>query len=81
MVDKYEDVRKKCKADTQDLMVLDYMIEHETITQRQAADEFNCYRLSARIKDLRDRGAEIETEMVPTRSKAGHSAYARYRLI
>lgn len=81
VVDKYEDVRKRCKADTQTLMVLEWMIKHETITQRQAADKFNCYRLSARIKDLRDRGAEIETEMVPTKSKAGHSAYARYRLI
>lgn len=79
--DKYDPIRKKCQADTQTLMILEWLIKHKTITQRQAADEFNCFRLSARIKDLRDRGAEIETEMVPTRSKAGHSAYARYRLI
>ncbi len=81
MVDKYETVRKKCKDDSQDLMILEWMIEHGTITQREAADEFNCYRLSARIYDLRDRGAEIETEMIPTKTKAGHSSYARYRLI
>lgn len=79
--DKYEPIRKKCQADTQNLMILEWLIKHKTITQRQAAEEFNCFRLSARIKDLRDRGAEIETEMVPIKSKAGHSAYAKYTLL
>lgn len=79
--DKYDPIRKKCQANTQNLMILDWLIKHKTITQRQAAEEFNCFRLSARIKDLRDRGAEIETEMVPIKSKAGHSAYAKYTLL
>ena len=40
--------------------VLSYMIEHLTITQRDAL-KFGCYRLASRISDLRRMGYQIST--------------------
>lgn len=34
-----------------------------TLTTAQAAKRWDCYRLAARIKDLRDQGIPIETTM------------------
>jgi hypothetical protein len=35
---------------------------HE-LTPREASDRFNCDRLAARVKELRDSGLDIKTEM------------------
>ena len=40
----------------------------------QALSEFNCYRLAARIHELREEGLAIETAIEPT------TGYARYYL-
>ena len=40
--------------------VLDYMEQHGSITQKEAYEAFGCFRLGARIADLRDRGVGIE---------------------
>lgn len=45
------------------------------ITQRQAVDNFNCWRLADVIYKLRSQGHTIITETY------GKSKYARYRLI
>ena len=54
----------------------------ETITNRRAIELFNCYRLSARIKDLRDEGKNLVTDMVYGRDEETGklTKYARYRL-
>ena len=46
------------------LRALAYMEEHGSITPMEALDSFGCYRLGARIWDLRHDGYDIETEMV-----------------
>ena len=47
------------------------------ITPLDALERYGCFRLAARINDLRGRGHRIETEMVERDDKR----YARYRLV
>ncbi len=48
----------------------------ETLTPLDALQQFNCFRLAARIKDLRDDGLDIETLKIATNNKS----FAAYRL-
>lgn len=52
-------------------------LKRSTITPTQALNKYGCFRLAARIKDLRDSGHQIETEM----QRKGDKTYARYRLV
>lgn len=55
-----------------------YLKTHpEGMTQMQALDEFRCFRLAARINDLRNQGEHIQTIMENRNNKR----YARYILI
>lgn len=45
---------------TQNEMVLEFIKEHGSITQRDAI-KFGCYRLSARIADLKAQGIRIDS--------------------
>jgi hypothetical protein len=56
--------------------VLTYLKRHGSITAMQAMTEFRCYRLAARIKDLRDMGYEIETHT----EEHANGTHARYEL-
>lgn len=61
--------------------VLDYLQANGSITPMEALWEFGCYRLGARIWDLRHDGHSISTEMVEGRDRNGErERYARYRL-
>ena len=63
-------------------LILKYLKEHDSITQDEAIDKFRCYRLSARIFDLRVRGNMIETEMVYSVDDAGYPMkYAKYKKV
>lgn len=64
---------------TQNQRVLDFMQTHGSISQRQAV-AFGCYRLSARIHDLRAAGHKIKTENKGFKNKYGCGHYAVYRL-
>ena len=45
------------------------------ITAIDALEKFGCFRLAARIKDLKDEGMEIDTVMVETVSGARVAQY------
>lgn len=60
--------------ETQCQKILRYMKQNGGITQMDAMEHFRCYRLAARIADLRTRGYSIITD----KSEAG--SYAIYRL-
>jgi len=61
--------------------VLDYLQANGSITPMEALREFGCYRLGARIWDLRHDGHSISTEMVEGWDRNGErERYARYRL-
>lgn len=64
---------------TQNQKVYEYMKEHGKISQRDAV-KFGCYRLSARIHDLKEIGFKIVTETKYFKTKDGAGHYAEYRL-
>ena len=62
-------------------LVLQHMKEHGTIHHFEAEELYGCTRLAARIKDLKNRGVEIEKDMVNGRNRYGQPCrYAVYRL-
>lgn len=69
--------------ETQKMKVLAYMKEHGSITPLEALDEFGCYRLGARIWDLRHAGYSIKTtnERYLDMTDLSWKTYARYALV
>lgn len=66
---------------TQTDMILGYLREHGSISQLEAAQELGCWRLGARIWDLRHEGHAIRREMVTRRNRFGTTvSFARYSL-
>lgn len=49
---------------TQCEKILQYMERNGSITQAEAVERFHCYRLGARIFDLKSKGFPIKTETV-----------------
>ena len=63
------------------LLILEHLKTYGSIDHKVAEKEYDCARLAARIKDLRNHGVEIETEMVTGKNKHGGTCrYAVYRL-
>ena len=62
-------------------MVMDYMQAHGSITQSEAIEAFGCYRLGARIADLKERGVAVGRIMEEGQNRFGdRTRYARYFL-
>lgn len=68
---------------SQNEMILQYMKDFGSITPHEAVREFACYRLSARIHDLRHKqGRRIKTTIKTYKNKYGVTVgYAEYSLI
>lgn len=64
---------------TQLKQVLAYLKQDKTISQAEAIDMFNCYRLSAIIQRLRNMGYPVITHREPNKISTG--THARYELI
>ena len=47
------------------------------LTPLDALERFGCFRMAARVRDLRDRGHHIHTEIV----EQGGKRFARYSLV
>ena len=62
---------------TQNQQIKGYLEKGKSITPIQALNKFGCFRLAARISDLRNEGLNIATKIV---TKEGKS-YASYRLV
>lgn len=56
--------------------ILSLLIDGEAITPKEALEKFGCFRLAARISDIKKMGYEINREMV----KAGGAKVAKYSL-
>lgn len=66
---------------TQVQLVLDYIDEFGSITPLEAMRDIGCYRLSARIADIKKLGYPVKTELVPVLNRRGKtSMVARYSL-
>ena len=61
---------------TQNQNIANHLNKGKAITPIQALNKFNCFRLAARISDLRNDGMKIITKIV---TKEGKS-YASYSL-
>ena len=62
---------------TQNQQILDYLKSGKTITPLTALKKFGCFRLSARILNLRQQGHAIITENVTRKGKT----FAEYSLM
>ena len=60
--------------------IMEHLMKYGSITADDAIEKYRCYRLSARIFDLRSVGMEIETEMVYSTDDEGNPMkYAKYK--
>ena len=67
---------------SQNKMLLMYLKEYGSITPLEALKELGSLRLGARIKDLRDEGYNISTELVYVPGRDGkRKRIAKYKLI
>lgn len=62
---------------TQTEQIREYLRQGNSLTQLEALNRFGCMRLGARIKDLRDMGERIDSEII--RDDRTGKRYARYR--
>ena len=64
-------------SNTQNQQILNYLKKGNSITSLEALQKFNCFRLSARIFNLREDGYNIITNHITENNKT----YAEYRYI
>jgi hypothetical protein len=57
-------------------LILDYLASGRALTGLDALDKFGCIRMAARVKDLRELGHDIRSEMI----RDGDKRYAEYWL-
>jgi hypothetical protein len=51
-------------TDSQNALIKGWLLNGNAITQLEALTQFGCFRLAARIADLRDKGLNVVTDMV-----------------
>lgn len=58
--------------------ILSHLKRYGSITPLQALNQYGCYRLAARINEMRQRNHEILTVMIPCGDRKEYAEY-RYR--
>ena len=66
--------------ETQNKRIEAYLMSGRTLTPLDALHEFNCFRLSARIWDLRKRGLDIESRRRKITSDGKQKYVVEYKL-
>jgi hypothetical protein len=51
-------------TDSQNALIKAWLLNGYSLTQLEAITQFGCLRLAARIANLRDKGFNVETDMV-----------------
>jgi hypothetical protein len=51
-------------TESQNSLIKGWLLNGYSITQLEALNQFGCFRLAARIADLRDQGFKIDTKIV-----------------
>lgn len=63
-------------------LIMNYMREHGSISNREAVIDLGVDRLASRIHELRQMGIEIETDTDCRKNRYGETThFARYRLL
>jgi len=57
------------KTESQTALIKGWLLNGYSITQLDALNMFGCFRLSARIANLREEGLDIVTDMVNVNNK------------
>ena len=66
---------------SQEADVIKYCKEHGSITTKQAMEDLGCFRLSARIFDIREHGIDVQKDMVVVKNRNGEDCrVARYTI-
>lgn len=66
---------------TQCERILRHMQDFGSITQAEAVTEYSCYRLAARIADLKAQGIPIRSETVTGKNRYGErTSFSRYSI-
>lgn len=60
---------------TQAKVILDHLLTGKPLTALDALNEYGCFRLAARIHELRKEGWDIEEVMVSTQGGKRHASY------
>ncbi|MGJ7024981.1 helix-turn-helix domain-containing protein [Petrimonas sulfuriphila] len=63
--------------ESQTIQIKEHLLSGKSITPIEALNRYGCFRLGARIFDLKRDGLNIKTEMV----ERGGKRFAEYRLI
>ena len=66
--------------DSQNQKILKYMKGHGQITPMDALKQFGCMRLAARVKDLRNKGYNIESATITNIREGKKVSYSCYYL-
>jgi hypothetical protein len=65
------------RTDSQNALIKGWLMNGRSLTTLDALNMFGCFRLAARIANLRDQGMDINTEIVEVNDKR----VARYSLV
>jgi hypothetical protein len=60
---------------SQNKQIKAYLEEGNSITAIQALEKFGCFRLAARIKDLKETGMVIDKAMIANNEGKHHAVY------
>jgi hypothetical protein len=62
-------LRPMKSTDSQTALIKGWLLNGRSITQLDALNMFGCFRLAARIADIREEGVNIMTEMITVNDK------------
>jgi hypothetical protein len=65
------------RTDSQNALIKGWLMNGRSLTTLEALNMFGCFRLAARIENLRSQGMDIHTEIVEINDKR----VARYSLV
>lgn len=65
------------KNDSHNIASLNHLLTSAPITSIEAFSCYGCTRLAARIADIKAKGFQIKTELIPHKN----SRYARYSIV
>lgn len=61
---------------TQNQKIANYLNKGKSLTPIQALNKFNCFRLAARISDLRNEGMLIKTKIITVKKGVNVASYS-----
>ena len=61
---------------TQNQKIANYLNNGKSLTPIQALNKFNCFRLAARISDLRNDGMLIKTKIITVKKGVNVASYS-----